>query len=250
MKLFSRPAPAADTIRFEGDFKSFGDALEAAGREHGYESKAATDRYVRRYQEINRDLAATAAASAQQLIPFMAAFSMAEPIDGIYEVFDFGGGYGAIYDQLHHLYPARKIRWTVVELPALVARASEMGASEWKRFETDIPARRFSLGIVSGTLQYLPDPEATWEALRRVQTPYLMVGRVPIAPHLTRDRLTVQHVPASMFAASLPVWFFSPAWVRRFEDFGRIVMQWGSPGDVTTLDGTRLAFQALLLARL
>ena len=137
----------------------------------------------------------------------------------------------------------------MVELSKLVARADEMGASEWKRFETEIPDRPFSLGIVSGTLQYMPDPVAAWDTIRRAKVPHIMIGRVPIVPSLTRDRLTVQHVPASMFAASFPAWFFSPAWVKNFEAFGKIVMQWDSPKDQIALDGEPFVMQAFLLSR-
>ena len=98
MRLFSKAARTAnkapdigDTIRFQGEFSTFAEALTASGGDGGYESTTATDRYVRRFQEINRDMAATIATSGIQLIPFMAAFSVAEPIEGIYEIFDFGG---------------------------------------------------------------------------------------------------------------------------------------------------------------
>lgn len=251
MRFFRKPAPptADNSIRFEGDFPTYAAALKACGGDEGHESIAATDRYVRRFQEINQDIAATVAKSGIQLIPFMAAFSMSEPIDGIYEVFDFGGGYGPLYDQFQYLYPDRKIRWTIVEVPKLVVRAAEMGQSDCKRFETEIPERQYSLGVISGALQYMPDPAATWDAILRVTVPLIMIGRVPIVPSQARDRLTVQRVPASIFEASFPAWFFSPAWQHAFEAFGETIMQWDSPKDQMSLDGESFCMQAFLLRR-
>jgi putative methyltransferase (TIGR04325 family) len=157
MRMWRRPRqehlPQDDRVRFEGDYASFEDALAACRGDLGYESDNAIAHYLRRYQAINADMPATITSSTPQLLPYMAALSLAEPVDGVIEVFDFGGGYGAIYDQLRFLYPGRALRWTVVELPRLVEHAAEMGASQWKRFAFEIPLRRYSLGIVSGAMK-------------------------------------------------------------------------------------------------
>lgn len=241
--------PSPNDIWFEGDYRAWGAALAAAGADAGYEGKAAVDRYMRRYREVMEDPAGAVRRAGLQLIPFMAAFSLAQPIDGVIEVLDFGGGYGAIYDLLSHLYPDKAVRWTVVELPGIVAKGAEMGASEWKRFASEIPAKPYSLVIASGTLQCLPDPKAGWEALARLRAPLFMVGRFPVVPSLTRDRLTVQHVPKRLFTASFPTWFFCRDWLDLFKAEGRLILQWDSPGDVTDLDLERFCFQAFLLAR-
>ncbi len=260
MRFFPRrkevPAPhppdrssAIDAIRFEGDFSSFDEALSACGGNRGYESDAAIERYLRRYTEVVGDLSATLTTSTPQLLPFMAAFSVAEPVDGIYEVLDFGGGYGAIYELFRRVYPDRPIRWTIVEVPRLVERGDEMGASQSKVFATEIPTHAFSLCIASSTLQYLPQPAEGFARLRAMRVPLMLVGRFPLVPSLRRDRLTVQHVPPSMFRASMPAWFFCHDWIDRLRSFGEIVMQWDSPKDQMTLDGEAFCMQAFLLRR-
>ncbi len=240
-----------ESITFTGDYSTYEAALADCEGDLGYESNNAIDRYVRRYNEVTSDLAGTFASPnvREQTLRFMAALSVAEPIDGIYEVYDYGGGYGAIYELFRFIYPARQFRWTVVEVPALVARAGELGASDEKLFVSELPRRPYSLGIASGTLQYLPNPAAAWDDLRAIEVGAMFVNRIPIAPFLTRDRLTVQSVPPAYFKAKFPAWFFAPDWVDRLTGFGRLIAQWDSPGDTVHLDEHTFCDQALLLVR-
>jgi hypothetical protein len=72
---------------------------------------------------------------------------------------------------------------------------------------------------------------------------------VPIAPFLSTDRLTVQTVPASLFAAKFPCWIFSDGWNARIRAAGNRVMEWESPGDTLPLDGQTLHSRAFLLLK-
>lgn len=237
-----------DSIQFFGDYATFQDALSAAN-DPGYNGVPAIDRYVRRYNETTADIPKTVLENSAALLPFMAAIGTAEPVNGIIEIFDLGGGYGSVYDLVRGLYPSKTIRWTVVELPALVARGHEMGQSDMKQFATTIPDRRYSLGIVSGVLQYLEDPATSFRDLIKIDVPLMMLNRFHIATFLNRDRLAVQRVPATLFPASFPCWFFSPQWNDILKEFGEIQMRWSSPGDNTSLDGRPIDGQAMLLRR-
>lgn len=241
------PAPI-DGVQFTGDYATFQEALSAAS-DLGYNGSPAIDRYVRRYREIRSDIPKSVMDNSAVLLPFMAAIGAAEPINGIVEIFDLGGGYGSIYDLVRHLYPAKTIRWTVVELPALVARGDEMGMSDMKQFATAIPERPFSLGIASGVLQCLEDPVSAFRNLIEIDVPLLMLNRFHMVPFLESDRITVQRVPASLFEANFPCWFFSPRWRDILTEFGDIQMQWSSPGDAASLDGRPVEGQAMLIRR-
>lgn len=251
MFTIGRRKPQVDTDRicFEGDYPDFEAAKAACRGSEGYESSEAVGHYVKRYQEVVADPAGNIERATEQVARFMTAFSLAEPINGIYEVYDFGGGYGAIYELFRYLYPGKRFRWTIAEVPAIVARGNEMGASEDKRFVTELPPGRYSFGISSGTLQCLPLPREGLSQMLATDTGITFVNRFPIVPSLTRDRLTVEHVPASRFAASFPTWFFAGQWTTTLSALGRQVMRWDAPGDVTELDGERFNYQAFVFGR-
>jgi putative methyltransferase (TIGR04325 family) len=253
-RLFTkRPEPVAapieDRIRFEGDFNSYEEALAACNGSAGYSSDTAIERSIKRYQEVSADPAKAIRDASDQVIRFMAAFSLCKPIDGVYRVYDLGGGYGAIYHLFRYLYPDARFHWTVVELPALVARASEIGASAEKEFSTEIPPGPYSLGISSGTLQYLKDPSAGLANMAVANAAVTYLNRFPLDRRSIKDRLAVQHVPSSYFEASFPVWFFSLKWERSFPGLGNLLAEWNSPGDVVELDGKTLAYSAFLFKR-
>ena len=257
LRYFWRPQqqaaalPAAtlpDVITWTGDYGSFDAALAACGGDQGYHGNIATDRYVKNYQAVSAN-PAKIIDNNQHVIRYMAALSSARPVDGRIRVLDFGGGYGAIYEIMRWLMPQHDFDWTIVELPELVARAAEMGASEQKRFAAEIPRESYSLVIASGVLQYLSDPEAKLAELFSVDSRSFFVGRVPICPFLERDRLTVQSVPPSLFAAEFPCWIFSPRWRDMLMRSGERTMVWESPGDSIVLDGSVFQSDAFLIQR-
>ena len=242
-------APQPVGITFTGDYASYEAALADCGGDPGYSGEAAVERYVRRYKEVVADPASIIRGASDPMTRIMAAFSLAEPIDGVFRVLDFGGGYASIFHLLRHLHPERRFDWRVVELPETVARGAEMGASDQLHFATEVPDGPFSIAILSGTLQYLPDPRARFAALSQIDTPLLFINRLPIAPWLERDRLTVQRVPASLFEAAFPAWFLAPSFRDEIAKAGDIIMQWDAPGDITQLDGQELRYQAMIVRR-
>jgi putative methyltransferase (TIGR04325 family) len=238
-----------NAISWHGPFKTFDDAIEYAD-DPGYDGDIAIERYIRRYREINADISATIVSTLEKLFPTVAAFGMAEPVDGIYEVVDFGGGYGALYDIFSALFPNRQIRWTIVEVENLVARSSEMGASERKIFIPKIPTSgEFSLIIASGSIQYMPLPRTTLKELASLKSRLFLIARLPIVPSFKRDAIYVQQVPAMLFSARIPVWFFCDQWIAELKHLGALLSQWDSPGDTTVLEGERFCFQSLLIKR-
>jgi putative methyltransferase (TIGR04325 family) len=98
---------------------------------------------------------------------------------------DFGGGCG------FHYFMARRaiktaMRWAVVETEIMTKEAQQL-ASEGLEFHTTIDSAKSSLGKVdfvhtSGTIQYLPDPMQTLEALLAVDAPYFALARFPLWP--------------------------------------------------------------------
>jgi putative methyltransferase (TIGR04325 family) len=86
---------------------------------------------------------------------------------GARSVLDFGGGCGVHSKEAARFDP--KVRWAVVETPAMVDRAKELEADNL-RFFSEIAVARSRLGNIdvmhsNGALQYTPSPRATLDEL-------------------------------------------------------------------------------------
>jgi putative methyltransferase (TIGR04325 family) len=240
----------AHEITFTGDYTSFAAALAAAGGD-AYEADSVLERYRRRYREVSADPLGTARSSEARLLPYLAAIALALPVDGVCRVLDYGGGYGAAYHLCQAVLPDRRFHWTIVETPRVAAIGHELGAGDAKAFAHDLPpaGARFSLVIASGVLQCVADPAERFADLCRLDAAVMLVGRFPVVPWLERDRLTVQNVPPSLFAARFPAWFFAPAWRDRLARFGDTVVEFDAFSDSAILDGRLVQFRGALLQR-
>ncbi len=246
----AEPYPT-DRITWTGDYATWADAVANCG--DGYNTETIAEHYVRRYEAVSSDVAATIASTAatEHILRYLAALSFAEPIEGVTRILDYGGGYGSLASIFPHLMPSRKFHFDIVETPAVVARSNRMGASPDKRFfeRIDQAEARYSLVIFSGTLQYLENPLAAWKAVSRLPCPAIMVGRLTIMPSLTRDRLAVQNVPSAPFAGRFPCWLFHPGFADHFAKSGKVALRWDSPGDTMRVDNETFCDQALLVVR-
>lgn len=138
--------------------------------------------------------------------------------NGRLHVLDFGGSLGSTYFQCRHfLRPVPALRWSVVEQPAHAACGAREFANDELQFFTDVTAAiqagQPDVLILSGVLQFLPDPIAWLTSMLDHRIKYVLVDRTYF--HFqTGHRLTVQHVPAWIYPASYPTWFFSESEFR------------------------------------
>jgi len=172
---------------------------------------------------------------------------------GTLSVLDFGGSLGSTYFQcrsaIQHL---PQLEWSIVELPAHVTCGQREFANGTLQFYPTIGAclreRRPSVLLLSGVLQYLPEP---WGFLREAAAQgfdWIVLDRTAFIPS-DRDRLTVEVVHPRIYPASYPAWFFSrprlgenlPAGWKIEEEFDAI--------DRQLLDGVELVFKGLALRR-
>jgi len=63
------------------------------------------------------------------------------------------------------------------------------------------------VALLSGVLQYLPEPYALLDELIASEIPYIIIDHTPFSKN-EEDRITVQQVPASIYAASIPLRIF------------------------------------------
>jgi len=127
-------------------------------------------------------------------------------------VVDFGGGLGSTYQQnrivLDHV-PG--LSWNVVEQSHVATCGKNEFATDVLSFWTSLEeftsanrGKRIDVIIFSSVLQYLETPYAVLQQTIDLQPEVIYLGRTPLASE--GDRLTVQHVPASIYRASYPCW--------------------------------------------
>lgn len=132
---------------------------------------------------------------------------------GKLNVLDFGGALGSFYFQ-HRKFLTRleSIRWSVVEQSHFV----ECGKNEFQNknlkfyANTDecLASEKVDVIFLSSVLQYLEKPESMLIALSKTKADYILIDRTPFIDD-SKDRLTVQSVPESIYKASYLAWFFS-----------------------------------------
>lgn len=133
---------------------------------------------------------------------------------GRLDVLDFGGALGSSFRQNRAFLEALPhVRWNVVEQPHFVAAGNRDFADEQLRFydtiEECVTGGEPQVAVLSSVLQYLDKP---YELIARLaeRVPFLIIDLTPMHDG-PRDRLTVQHVPATIYPARYPCWFFSAA---------------------------------------
>lgn len=220
-------------IYFRGEFADWSAARAAAA---GYEETA----LLGRLSAAARAVKAGSAAWEQDGVtwdhippnlPLFAALSRVALAErGRLAVLDFGGALGSSYFQCREfLAEVSELTWAVVEQPRLV----EIGQREIARdaltfFDTIdavVNAQGPNVVLLSSVLQYLEEPWAVLGQIRDTGTPYLIIDRHPCT--LTRELITVQMIPPSLYPASYPSWIFDcPRLLAKLEHHYRLLAAW------------------------
>ena len=134
-------------------------------------------------------------------------------------VLDFGGALGSTYFQCRSfLRGLNELRWSVVEQASHVACGRTDFADDQLRFylciDECLRVEKPNVLLLSSVIQYLAKPYDFLNNALRHEFEYVIVDRTAFMRN-GQDRLTVQHVPASIYKASYPAWFLSE---RRFLD--------------------------------
>ncbi len=225
---------------YTGDFATW---AEAQGASRGYADPAigvkvaAAARAVRDGKAVwERDTVLFHEPAAN--VPLLHALrSAAAARGGHLNVVDFGGALGSTWWQ-HRSWLAdlATVQWSVVEQPALV----EIGQREFTlgplRFFASLDeccrAVQPQVILLSSVLPYLENPRALLAEIRARGFDRAIIDRTGFVTR-GRDRLTVQHVPAAIYAASYPCWFLDRATVLRdFADGWSVGGEWANDDDV------------------
>ena len=210
-------APSPSTaVEFAGNYASWADALR---RSTGYGDPVILERTcasllrVRRGEPVfERD--SVLFDTPQHSFPVLAALLRAAAIEaGRLSVADVGGSLGSSYFQCRQFLQAvSTVEWAVIEQPAYVRRGREHFENGELSFHETIDECatrcRPNVLLMSGVLQYLPDPYVSLGQLLSARIRNVIVDRTAFLAG-DRDRLTVQTVPEWIYPATYPAWFLS-----------------------------------------
>lgn len=204
-------------MRFEGDFATW---EEAGARCTGYADAEILAKVLAATLKVKRGDAAFERDSVtfdkiEYAWPALSGILLAAARDGgRLNVLDFGGALGSRYFQNRKfLQLLRDVRWNVVEQPHYVEAGRARVQDEQLRFyatlEECLAGSRPNVIMLSGVLQYLPNPYDVLKTLLAVGASTVIVDRTGYVRNRGRARITIQHVPGSIYPATLPCRFFA-----------------------------------------
>ncbi|RXK53449.1 methyltransferase, TIGR04325 family [Oleiharenicola lentus] len=207
---------------FRGDYRTWVEARAVSG---GYDDRAILRKVLAATLEVKAGRAAFERDSVlfAQPEPDVALLGILQSIAansaGRLRVLDFGGSLGSTYWRHRFQLPSgENLRWDVVEQPDYVEAGRRHLADTPLGFYHDVSSAQAAgphdVLLCSCALQYLDEPFRCLAQWSRLGIPCLLLNNLPLHDH-GPDRLCVQHVPPSIYAASYPVWFFNRADFRR-----------------------------------
>ena len=218
LQRFRRPAGMIEDPAFSGDYAAWADAAVLSS---GYDQPAILEKVRQAALAVKHGNAAferdsvTFAEPATNWPVLASLMSLAALAGGSLHVVDFGGSLGSLYFQ-HRVFldQLRDVSWTVVEQPHFVRIGQTELADGRLKFADCIPETCPSGSttglILSSVLHYLPDPHDVLRSLLKNSWQGVILDRTAFVSTRPSDRLTVQRVPAEIYSASYPAWFFSP----------------------------------------
>jgi len=244
------------SIRFSGNYASW---AEASAHSDGYDAEAILAKVLEATLAVKRGEAAYERDSVifrqiDYVWPLLAGLMWAAArAGGRLNVLDFGGSLGSLYFQHRRfLGSLPEIHWNIVEQAHYVECGKAHIEDATLRFYPDVAACLAenvpNVILLSSVLQYLPHPVDLLDELRDIGSAVMMIDRTPIAA-VPADRLLVQTVPASVCAASYPMWVFSEsALLACLQRDWRMVSRYAGPeGRVCSREGLSFSFEGLLL---
>jgi len=208
-------------IRWTGDYAVWSDAAAAAG---GYE---APEILIRTEAALNEVLAGRAAFERDGVAfhdpeartGLLSSLLLARLLNGRpLRVVDWGGSLASAWLQHRRWLPAGTIQtWGVVEQAAVVIKGNQLLRDDTVSFHTsfaDASAGGVDMVLWGASLQYFAEPHYSLHEACASPASYLCLERLATTSR-GRDRLTVQHVPRSIYRANYPAWFLDAAALGR-----------------------------------
>jgi putative methyltransferase (TIGR04325 family) len=183
-----RREPAA----FAGTFDGFAAAARDCG---GYDDPDIARVVCEKTRVLISSLGATPKLSRQAVQDLFVLSRLSA--DGPLGVLELGGACGALFHLSRIFQVDRRLAWTIVESRSMVRAAASLGSFAGLRIQEDLPraphpVESLDLVIASGSLQYMPDPLATWRSLLALGADRVYLTRTSVATDLDRPLITRQ----------------------------------------------------------
>lgn len=252
-QLFSRK-PAG--VRFTGNFKSWEEAKRCST---GYDTPEILEKTRAALLKVKAGKAAferdsMAFDKMEYDFPLLEGLTRAaQQNDGRLSVLDFGGSLGGTYFHCrNYLSSLRDVRWSVVEQPAHVACGMTDFANDELRFYKTVDdclrEQNPNTVLLSGVIQYLPEPYRFLRDVVEKRIAFVLVERTAFSKN-GEERLTIQHVPASLYVASYPMWILSePAFRQIFTADYDLICEYPSAYEAQ-LETERVVFKGFQFER-
>lgn len=134
-------------------------------------------------------------------------------LKGKLHLIDFGGSLGSTYyKNLPFLSEIEDLEWNIIEQKQFVDTGKDLFEDNKLRFWYSIKECLLNsqpdLILFSGVLQYIEDPFSLIEFVKNENFKYIIIDRTGFIKS-EYQRITVQNVPAAIYPASYPCWFFN-----------------------------------------
>lgn len=203
-------------VRWSGDFATW---AEASARSRGYAAPTILAKVASATRRVRDGRAAYERDGCVFPLPadngpvWQALERAAQSRKARLSVLDFGGSLGSVYWQHRRRFTELKeVRWTVVEQPNFVRIGRTEFSDATLRFaESMAEACADSTPdvlLLSSVLPYLEDPYAALREAASRGFSWVVIDRTGLVDR-SQDRITVQHVPRSIYPASYPCRFFN-----------------------------------------
>lgn len=243
-------------ISFEGDFATWEQASACCT---GYDAEGILAKVLEATLKVRRGEAAFERDSVvfdeiEYAWPVLAGLMWASARNGgCLNVLDFGGALGSSYFQNQKfLQTLPEVRWNIVEQAHYVdagrANIQNDQLHFYKTIEECLIENQPNVVLLSSVLQYLKSPIDIIKKLSNAGAACLIIDRTPFSAH-NKDKIFIQRVPPSIYAASYPMWVFSEqAFMNMLDtDWHLVASNLSTEGFVQSTERFEFSFQGLLL---
>jgi putative methyltransferase (TIGR04325 family) len=155
-------------------------------------------------------------------------------------VIDFGGSLGSTYYQnSFFISKIEKVSWNIIEQKKFVEIGNELFEDDRLHFFYTVDdclnasSTKIDTIIFSSVLQYLSSPYEVLDEILINDFKNIIIDITTVHEEES-DRITIQHVPPSIYEASYPTWFFSERKLINYFEFKgfKLVGDWHLPYEI------------------
>lgn len=162
-------------------------------------------------------------------------------------VLDFGGAFGSAYFQNRKYFTGiKQLTWCIVEQAHFVdfgkANFENNTLKFYHTIEEVLAKHQPNVLLLLSVLQYLETPKVWIDTFKKTNIPNILIDRTAFIEG-TKDRISLQDIPADIYKASYPAWFFNEAAFKvQFESDYELLAQSNSNVTKSTFVGLKEAY--------